>query len=111
MPHDQGYAKAKSLLQEHLGNSLKIASAYMEKVLTWSVLKPEDVKALQAYSFLLRGCCNAMGEVGAMHELDVTANMQTVVKKLPYKLRDRWRNVACKLQDKFHRRVTFCDIV
>ncbi len=74
MPHDQGYAKAKSLLQEHFGNSLKIASAYMEKVLTWPVLKPEEVKALQAYGFLLRGCCNAMGEVGAMHEL---ANMLT----------------------------------
>lgn len=36
--------------------------------------------------------------------------MQTVVKKLPYKLRDRWRH-ACDLQDKFHRRMTFCDIV
>ena len=111
MPHDQGYAKAKSLLRERFGNSLKIASAYMEKVLTWPVLKSEDVKALQAYSLLLRGCCNAMGEVGSVHELDVTANMQSVIKKLPYKLRDMWRNVACDLQDKFSRRVTFRDIV
>lgn len=111
MPHDQGYAKAKFLLREHFGNSSIIASSYVDKVLTWPTLKSEGVKALQAYSFLLRGCCNAMGEFGSMHELDVTANMQTVVRKLPYKLRDAWRIIACDLQHKFDRRVTFRDIV
>lgn len=111
MPHDQGYAKAKFLLREHFGNSSIIASSYVDKVLTWPMLKSEDLKALQAYSFLLRGCCNAMGEIGSVYELDVTANMQIVIRKLPYKLRDAWRNVACDLQDKFHRRVTFRDIV
>lgn len=71
----------------------------------------EDVKALQAYCLLLRACCNTMGKVGSMHELDVTANMQSVIKKLPFKLRDMWRSIACDLQDKFNRRVNFQDIV
>lgn len=53
MPLESGYDKAKSLLQEQFGNSLKIASAYMEKVFTWPLIKSEDAKALQAYSFLL----------------------------------------------------------
>lgn len=86
MPHELGYAKAKSLLCERFGDSIQIASAYMDKVLTWTVVRSEDVKALQAYSLLLRACCNAMGGVGSMHELDVTANMQSVIKKLPFKL-------------------------
>lgn len=111
MPHDLGYVRAKSLLQERFGNSLKVAFAYIEKVLAWPVIKSEDVKSVQAYSFLLRSGCNAMGKVGSTYGLDVTANMQSVIKKLPFKLRDIWRNVACNLQHKFNRRVTFRDIV
>ncbi|XP_034530056.1 uncharacterized protein LOC117805434 [Notolabrus celidotus] len=111
MPHESGYVEAKSLLQEHFGDPLKIASAYMEKVFTWPVVKSEDVKALQAYSFLLRACCNAMEGAESTHELDAPTNMQTVTKKLPYKLRDRWRDVVCDIQERFHRRANFRDIV
>ncbi|XP_014849351.1 PREDICTED: uncharacterized protein LOC106921875 isoform X1 [Poecilia mexicana] len=111
MPTDSGYAKAKSLLQEHFGCSLKIIAAYMNKVLSWPALQAEDVKALQAFSFLLRECCNVMENNGCMHELDVPANMQTIIKKLPFKLRDRWRNDVCDLKEKFKRRDTFSDIV
>ena len=31
-----------------------------------------------------------------MNELDMPANMHSVMKKLPYKLMDRWRTVACE---------------
>lgn len=109
LPPAYGYIQAKCLLQEHFGDPFKVASAYMEKVLLWPVLKGEDVKALQAYSLLLRECCNSMGD--CVGDLNVPTNMQTIVKKLPYKLRDRWRSVACELQEKFNRRATFHDIV
>ena len=111
MPAGSGYAMAKSLLQEHFGNSLKITSAYMDKVFSWPVLKSEDVQALQSYSFLLRSCCNALGEFESTYELDVPANMQAVIKKLPYKLREKWREVAYSLQERYRRRATFGDIV
>lgn len=111
MAHDRGYAKAKHLLQEHFGNTQKIASAYMEKALSWLPIKSEDVRALQAYSLFLRGCCNAMEEVEYLYELDMPANMLTIIKKLPYKHRDRWRTVACELQERRGRRAKFTDIV
>ena len=111
MSPEGGYARTKSLLKEYFGNPLKITSAYMNKVFLWSVLNPEDVEALQSYSFLLRACCNALGEFESTYELDVPGNMQAVVKKLPYKLREKWREVAFSLQERFHRRATFCDIV
>lgn len=41
---DRGYGKAKALLEKHFGNERNIASAYMEKALSWSVIKSEDVK-------------------------------------------------------------------
>ena len=46
MTADRGFRKAKSLLQEHFGNEHKIATAYMEKALSWSSIKPDDTKTL-----------------------------------------------------------------
>lgn len=70
----------------------------MNKALTWPQIKAEDVNALQEYSLFLRGCGNVMEEVQYMHELDMPANMMMVIKKLPYRLRYKWRSVACDLQ-------------
>ena len=107
---ERGYVKAKALLQEQFGNEQKVASAYMERALSWPPIKTEDVKALQDYSFFLRGCCNAMEEVQYLHELDMPANMLAIIRKLPYKFRDKWRTVACELQERRSQRATFIDI-
>lgn len=37
--------------------------------------------------------------------------MLTVIKKLPYRMRDRWRTVACGIQERNKRRAMFVDIV
>ena len=111
MAADRGYYKAKALLEEHFGNEQKIASAYLDKALSWPMIKAEDVKALQAYGLFLRGCCNAMDEIQYMSELNMPANMLTIIKKLPYKLRDKWRTVACDIHEERHHRATFPDIV
>lgn len=107
---DRGYLKAKALLREHFGNEQKVASAYMERALSWSPIKTEDLKALQDYSLFLRSCSNAMEGVDYLHELNMPANMLTIIKKLPYKFRDKWRTEACELQEKCRRRATFSDI-
>ncbi|KAK0152298.1 hypothetical protein N1851_006347 [Merluccius polli] len=106
MASDRGYRKAKSLLQEHFGNEHQIATAYMEKALSWSSIKPDDTKALQVYTLFLRGCSTAMKDVHYMHELDMPANMLVIIKKLPYQLRDKWRTVACDFQEKHNQRAT-----
>ncbi|KAL0178992.1 hypothetical protein M9458_024434, partial [Cirrhinus mrigala] len=106
----RGYVKAKALLKEQFGNEQKVASAYMEKALLWPPIKTEDVRALQDLSFFLRGCCNAMEDVQYLHELDLPSNMLSIIRKLPYKLRDRWRNQVCELQERNNQRVKFKDI-
>lgn len=83
----------------------------MEKALSWSSIKPDDTKALQVYTLFLRGCCNAMEDVSYMHELDMPSNMLAIIKKMPYRLRDKWRTVACDLQEKNKQRATFKDMV
>lgn len=107
MVPERGYALAKDLLHEHFGNEFKVASAYTEKALAWPPIKSEDVKALQAYSLFLRGCCNMMGEVEYMKGLDTPTTMRTVMSKLPFKLRERWRTAAHDVLEKCKRRARF----
>ena len=111
MPSEMGYNKAKLLLAEHFGNEHKIASSYMERILNWTPVKGEDVKALQSFSLFLRGCSNLTEQMTQMKELDLPFNMRSIIMKLPYKLRERWRNVAYDLLEKNGRRALFVDLV
>lgn len=90
LPAVQGYQRAKSLLSEHFGNEYKIASAYMDKVDSWPLVKAEDVKSLQAFSLFLTECSNLTQQI---------------------KLREKWRNAACDLQEQHGCRARFIDLV
>ncbi|KAK0136293.1 hypothetical protein N1851_027802 [Merluccius polli] len=37
--------------------------------------------------------------------------MRSIIFKLPYKLREKWRNIACDLQERRRQRATFTDLV
>ncbi|KAM7393992.1 hypothetical protein PAMP_020821 [Pampus punctatissimus] len=111
MAPERGYQKAMQLLKENFGHEYKISCAYLEKALLWPLIKPEDSKSLQDYAMFLRSCCNAMEEMSYMEELDTVSTMKSIVLKLPYKLRERWRNKAYELQEQHDRRVRILDLV
>jgi len=46
-----------------------------------------------------------------MKELDMPANLRTILMKLPYKLREKWRNVACDILEETGSRAVFVDFV
>nr|XP_057925588.1 uncharacterized protein LOC131127575 isoform X1 [Doryrhamphus excisus]XP_057925589.1 uncharacterized protein LOC131127575 isoform X1 [Doryrhamphus excisus] len=83
----------------------------MEKILNWTPVKSEDVKALQSFSLFLRGCSNLTEQFMYMKELDLPSNMRSIILKLPYKLREKWRNVACDLLERRGQRAVFTDLV
>lgn len=111
MDPERGYPEAKRLLKEHFGNEYTIAVAYIDKALTWSSIKPEDGEALHSYALFLTGCCNAMMDVDYLEELNHAANMQAIIARLPYKLRERWRGVAFDIQERQGQRAKFKDLV
>jgi len=111
MPSERGYKEARRLLQKHYGNELKIANAYMEKALNWPIMKLEDGKALNAYALFLIGCKNTMGDLDFMEEMDNPTNMRTVLSKLPYKLREKWRVAAFDIQEKGRGRARFSNMI
>lgn len=94
----KGYKEAKRLLQQHYGNELKIATAYFENALKWPQIKAEDSKGMKTYALFLIGYRNTMADVEFMDEMNNPTNMRTVISKLPFRFRERWRNTAFDIQ-------------
>ncbi|XP_034086675.1 uncharacterized protein LOC117555808 [Gymnodraco acuticeps] len=111
MDTQRGYTEAKKLLKEHFGDEIKVTSAYLEKAMNWTSIRPDDGKALQAYAMYLRGCCNAMQDLKYMDELDIPSNLRSIISKLPYKLREKWRTVAYEILQRTKERARFRDLV
>lgn len=111
MRPEEGYKEARRLLQQHYGDELRIATAFMNKALEWPQIKTEDRKALHAYALFLIGCRNTMNDVEFMEEMDNPSNMKAVISKLPFKLKERWRNQAYEIQASQGRRARFSDVV
>jgi len=105
------YVEAKKLLKEQFGDEFQIAAAYMEKALSWPSLRTEDAQGLHAYSLFLRACSNIIDNISYMQELNMPSNMRTVVMKLPFKLRERWRERACEIMELNQGRAKFSHIV
>lgn len=83
----------------------------MEKALNWPVIKPDDINGLQAYALFLRGYCNVMINLQYMDEINVSSNLKNIMLKLPYRLREKWRAVACELQERNGCRIKITDMV
>ena len=53
---------------------------------------------------------NLAQQIVNMKELDIPSNLRKNILKLPYKLRERWRTVACDLQEQRGRVVFTADV-
>lgn len=51
MAPQREYQRVKNLLKAHFGNEYEIATAYMDKVLGWPVVKGENVQPLQDMAY------------------------------------------------------------
>ncbi|KAM3875257.1 uncharacterized protein ACN63O_000311 [Diretmus argenteus] len=108
---NQGYPEAKRLLKERFGDKYKISIAYLDKALNWPTIKTDDTNALETYALFLTSCSNAMSDLEYLDEMESAANMRTVIAKLPYRLRERFRSVAIGIQERDDRRTKFKDVV
>ena len=91
---DVGYNRALSLLEKHYGNEYKIADCYLQKLNNWPVIKEEDGKTFEALAVFLTTCLNNIDELTSLNQLNSPKEMMSIVQKLPYKYREKWRNFA-----------------
>lgn len=99
MNHSEGYKEARRLLEKEYGDPFKVSIAYVNKALSWSRFSG-TTQTLKRFLFFLTKCKTAMMRVSHMTELNHPTNMQTIVRKLPYNLQERWRDRVVKMKEK-----------
>ena len=111
LPPDEGYDQARWLLKKKFGDEYRVASAYETKALDWPNIKPEDGAALNLFSIFLTSCRNALASSRYISNFDQPGNIQKLVFKLPYSLRERWCRTADDVMEFQARPVEFSDFV
>ena len=110
MRPEAGYREARRLLKEKYGQDYKIAAAYVDRLIKGPLIKPEDGVALQRFSVLLASCKNTLTDIGYLNKLENPDAMKKVVERLPYALRQKWREVVDDILQRQNRDVTVEDI-
>ena len=58
---------------------MRIAVAYIERVMKWPTMRVDDTNALQSFSIFLRDCCNVMEDLQHMEEMNVPSNLRLLM--------------------------------
>ena len=90
--------KARKLLEKEYGDPFKISTAYINKVLSWPIIKQEDSLGLKRLALFLVKCESAMSSIFHMSVLNHVPNMQAIVQKLSFYLQNKWRDHVFKLK-------------
>ena len=109
---ERGYNAALKEFRDRYGDTDVIAQSYIKKALDWPIIKTDDAKALDSFSIYLKECQFAIENVEAARMLEYSENVKLLVKKLPYYLHEKWRNIVYDLKEKrqivkFHHLVNF----
>ena len=93
-----GNHEARKLVEKEYGDPFKISTAYINKVLTWPIIKQQDSLGLQHLALFLVKCESAMSSIFHMSVLNHAPNIQAIVQKLPFYLQNKWRDHVFKLK-------------
>jgi len=110
MKEEVGYREARDLLKKRYGQSYRIATAYVDKLAKGPAIKAEDGDALRRFSTLLTSCKNTLKEIGYLNKVENPETLKAIVSRLPYGLRQKWRDVADNVTENQGREVTIEDL-
>ena len=116
LPPDEVYNEACMLLRKKFGNEYRMAFSYETKALDWPNIRGENGAAFERFSIFLESCTGAVSGSRYSLRFDQPGNIQKLVLKLPYNLRERWlrrANDIIELQSKpmdFSDFITFVDL-
>ena len=84
------------LIHSSFFDPYNISNAYIRKTNEWPCIRPGDGLALVRFSTFLVQCQSAMTSLPFLTILSHPHNMQSMAKKLPFPLQDRWRREASR---------------
>ena len=106
----EGYPEARRLLKSRYGRSYQIATAHVERIQRYPQIKSEDSKSLQRFSVLLTSSKNALRQIGYMNRLENPDSLHKIIEKLPFGLRQKWRDIADDITEVRQREITIEDV-
>lgn len=62
--------------------------------MNWSSIKQDNARGLDDYSIFLTECQHAINNVASARALEYPENMKLLIRKLPFYLQEKWRNVV-----------------
>lgn len=74
------------------------------------MIKAEDGDTLRRFSTLLSSCRNTLKEIGYLNKVENPDTLKAIVGRLPYGLRQRWRDVADDITENQEREITVKDL-
>ncbi|MEO0687165.1 MAG: hypothetical protein AAFY76_19485, partial [Cyanobacteria bacterium J06649_11] len=103
---EDGYKKAKELLQKRFGDPLRVLAAYQRELREWKPIKSLDTASLQRlYTFLVK-TSNIATEHFNSYQI-----LCTITSKLPANLRDRWNRSVYRFRSIEKREPVLVDLI
>ncbi|XP_045213227.2 uncharacterized protein LOC123564038 [Mercenaria mercenaria] len=97
LPSDEGYVRAKQILQGRYGKPHLVARSHVERLIDGSPFKPNDVQGLMNLSLDMEKCQITLSQIGFVSDINNTENLKKIVRRLPMHIRSKWAERASKL--------------
>ena len=98
------------MLKERNGQNYRIAADHVQQLIDAPIIKSEDGAALQQFSTRLMSCTNTLKELGYLSKLENPDSLKKIIRKLPYGMHLKWRDVVDNITQIQDRKVTIGDI-
>ncbi|XP_045214465.2 uncharacterized protein LOC123564751 [Mercenaria mercenaria] len=94
LPSDEGYVRAKQILQGRYGKPHLVARSHVERLIDGSPVKPKDVQGLMNLSLDMEKCQITLSQIGFVSDINNTENLKKIVRRLPMHIRSKWAERA-----------------
>ena len=95
-----GYQQARKLLDKRYGRNTEMLNSYVDKILSFPVIKSGDINSLDKFSPLLTNPSNAIQAVKPGHRgIEDAKTIRQMVSKLPFSLQERFRRLVYRTED------------
>ena len=109
LPAHEGVSKAINLLKKRYGKDQLIVGGYLDKIMEWPHMRPDEIKCLDEFSVVL---VNAIRSLPYEHrELDNFKTLNQISLNFPHKIQERWKRKVDILKEDENKVAKFDDLV
>ena len=100
MNADEGYAKARKLLEERFGDKYKVTNAWIRRVSEGPVIRAADRGALQDLAHDLESCEMTLRVTGRLGQINNEDRLLKILGRVPGFVKSRWQKRVQEIRKK-----------